>query len=50
MGVIPSNTTTGYKIYRDKNHPSYILMPEIPYTPAELWVQPIEDVLIDFQE
>lgn len=29
MNVIPSNTTTSYKIYRDNNHPSYLLLPLI---------------------
>jgi hypothetical protein len=48
MGVIPSNTTTSYKIYRDKDYQSYILMPEIPYTPEELWVQPINDTSVEY--
>lgn len=43
MNVIPSSTTTGYKIYRDNNHPSYVLLPLVPYTPAENWVQPFSD-------
>ena len=42
MNVIPSNTTTSYKIYRDNNHPSYLLLPTIPYTDPEQWVQPFE--------
>ena len=29
MNVIPSNTTTSYKIYRDNNHLSYLLLPLI---------------------
>ena len=32
-----------YKIYRDKDYPSYILMPYIPETPGELSLQPIVD-------
>ncbi|GAQ25818.1 CocE/NonD family hydrolase [Tepidanaerobacter syntrophicus] len=48
MNVIPSNATTSYKIYRDSDHPSYILLPEIPYTPSDLWLQPIEDTLVDY--
>lgn len=44
MNVILSNTTTGYKIYRDHNHPSYVLLPLIPSTPAENWVQPFTDM------
>lgn len=43
MNVIPSNTTTCYKIYRDKDYPSHLLLPLIPHTPPELWVQPVED-------
>lgn len=43
MNVIPTNTTTSYKIYRDNNRPSYILLPIIPYTPPENWLQPIEE-------
>lgn len=39
MNIVPSSNTISYKIYRDKNHPSYILMPCIPHTPDELWVQ-----------
>ena len=42
MNVIPSNTTTSYKIYSDNNHPSYLLLPTIPYTDPEQWVQPFE--------
>ncbi len=42
INVIPSNTTTSYKIYRDNNHPSYLLLPTIPYTDPEQWVQPFE--------
>ncbi|MEG2204574.1 MAG: CocE/NonD family hydrolase, partial [Oscillospiraceae bacterium] len=43
MNVMPTNTTTSYKIYRDKAHPSYVLLPLIPNTPPENWLQPIED-------
>lgn len=43
MNVIPTNTTTSYKIYRDNNRPSYLLLPVIPYTPTENWLQPIEE-------
>lgn len=43
MNVIPSSLTTSYKIYRDHNHPSYVLLPTIPHTPAENWVQTFED-------
>jgi len=43
MNVIPDSRTTSYKIYRDRNHPSYVLLPVIPYTPPENWVQPFAD-------
>ena len=43
LGPIPSWNTINYKIYRDKDHPSYILMPYIPSTPAENWLQPVVD-------
>ena len=43
LGPIPSCNTINYKIYRDKDHPSYLLMPYIPYTPQENWLQPIYD-------
>ena len=43
MNVIPSSTTTGYKIYRDINHPSYVLLPLVPYTRAEICVLPFSD-------
>jgi len=39
MGPIPSATSTCYRIYRDATRPSYLLMPYIPETPAENWVQ-----------
>ena len=43
MNVVPRNVTTSYKIYRDHNHPSYLLLPTIPYTPAENWLQPFSN-------
>ncbi|MDO5134531.1 MAG: CocE/NonD family hydrolase C-terminal non-catalytic domain-containing protein [Eubacteriales bacterium] len=43
MNVVPSNTTTSYKIYKDQNHPSYLLLPMVPYTDPQQWVQPFED-------
>jgi predicted acyl esterase len=39
MGPIPSASTINYKIYRDKDHPSYVLLPLIPATPGENWLQ-----------
>jgi uncharacterized protein len=43
MNLVPSSETISYKIYRDKNHPSHLLMPLIPYTPRENWVQTFDD-------
>lgn len=42
LGPIPSANTICYKIYRDKDYPSHILLPFIPSTPPENWLQPIE--------
>lgn len=42
MGVIPSANTINYKIFRDKDYPSYLLMPYIPETPGENWLQPLD--------
>ena len=48
MNVVPSNATISYKIYRDRDHPSYLLLPVIPATPEENWVQPLpDDTVID---
>ena len=41
MGPIPSSTTINYKIYRDKDYPSYILLPNIPFTDPQQWLRPI---------
>ncbi len=41
MGPIPSARTTHYKIYRDANRRSHILMPLIGSTPKEAWLQPL---------
>jgi hypothetical protein len=43
MNVVPSSRTITYKVYRDKGHPSHLLLPLIPHTPKENWVQPLED-------
>lgn len=42
LGPIPSADTISYKIYRDKDYPSYCLMPLVPYSEAEQWLQPID--------
>lgn len=42
MGPIPSADTINYKIYRDAEYPSYLLMPYIKETPKEQWLQPVE--------
>lgn len=41
MHFIPSCDTINYKIYRDNDYPSYILMPEVPFTPGEQWLQSV---------
>lgn len=43
LGPIPSAKTINYKIYRDADYPSYILLPYIPYTPGENWLQAIDE-------
>ncbi|MDL2257628.1 hypothetical protein LJC42_00525 [Eubacteriales bacterium OttesenSCG-928-K08] len=48
LGPIPSANTVQYKIYRDKDYPSHLLMPYIPYTPPENWLQGIaeDDIIV----
>lgn len=47
LGPIPSCNTINYKIYRDKDYPSHLLMPYIPYTPNENWLQGmVEDDIV----
>jgi predicted acyl esterase len=41
MGPIPSANTINYKIYRDAQYQSYLLMPYIPFTPKEQILQPL---------
>ncbi|MFA7671198.1 MAG: CocE/NonD family hydrolase [Sphaerochaetaceae bacterium] len=41
MGFIPSSTTINYKIYRDKDYPSYLLLPSIPFSDSEQWLRPL---------
>ena len=43
MGFIPSADTVQYKIYRDKDYPSYLLMPHIPYSSKDQWLKPINE-------
>jgi predicted acyl esterase len=43
MNFIPSASTINYKIYRDRDYQSYILLPFIPNTPGELWLQSLDD-------
>ena len=43
MGPIPSAATIQYKIYRDRDHPSHILLPYIPATAGEQWLQGLDD-------
>jgi predicted acyl esterase len=43
MGFIPSASTINYRIYRDKDCKSYVLLPLIPATPGEQWLQPVDE-------
>jgi predicted acyl esterase len=42
MGPLPSSVSICYRIHRDADHPSHLLVPYIPETPAEQWVRPFE--------
>ncbi len=48
LGYVPNSNTINYKIYRDQQYPSHLLMPYIPSTPEEAWLQPLvdDDILI----
>ena len=39
IGILPSPWVTTYKIYRDARYPSHLLLPVIPETPSELWLE-----------
>jgi hypothetical protein len=41
MGPVPSADTISYKIYRDAQYQSYLLMPLVPFSPQDQWLQPI---------
>jgi predicted acyl esterase len=43
MGFIPSANTISYKIYRDRDRPSFILLPFIPGTPGDQWLQGLDE-------
>jgi putative CocE/NonD family hydrolase len=38
IGAMPFPWTTCYKIYHDEEHPSHLLLPVIPETPPDLWI------------
>jgi predicted acyl esterase len=38
IGLMPSPWVTTYKIFHDEKHPSHLLLPIIPNTPKELWL------------
>ena len=38
IGLMPSPWVTTYKIFHDEKHPSHLLLPVIPETPEELWL------------
>ena len=42
MGPIPSANTINYKIYRDKDRQSYLLLPSIPATAGDQWLQGLD--------
>ena len=39
IGLMPSPWVTAYKIFHDEKHPSHLLLPVIPETPEELWIE-----------
>ena len=39
IGPMPSPWVTAYKIFHDEEHPSNLLLPVIPETPEELWIE-----------
>jgi len=41
MGPLQQMRTVAYKIYRDADYPSHVLMPFVPATPKEQWLQPL---------
>jgi predicted acyl esterase len=43
LGYVPSANTVSYKIYRDKDHASHLLMPHITDSPEDSWLQPLVD-------
>jgi predicted acyl esterase len=43
MGFIPSASTINYRIYRDRDRPSCLLLPFIPGTPGDQWLQGLEE-------
>ncbi|WP_312111050.1 CocE/NonD family hydrolase [Brevibacillus reuszeri] len=42
MGPVPSADTINYKIYRDAQFQSYLLLPYIPSSEKDQWLQPLE--------
>jgi predicted acyl esterase len=42
QGHMPSSRPTVYRIYRDAKYQSYLLVPIIPQTPKELWIDGVE--------
>jgi hypothetical protein len=42
MGPVPSAQTINYKIFRDKDRQSYVLLPLIPATPGDQWLQTLD--------
>ena len=43
LGYVPSANTINYKIYRDKDYPSHILLPLITESSEDSWLEPLVD-------
>jgi uncharacterized protein len=39
IGPLPSPWVTAYKIFHNEKHPSHLMLPVIPKTPKELWIE-----------
>lgn len=43
LGYVPNGNTISYRIYRDKDYPSHLLLPFIPNSDPDDYLQPIVD-------
>jgi uncharacterized protein len=39
IGLLPSPWVTAYKVFHDEKHPSHLLLPVIPGSPEEQWIE-----------